>query len=171
MKKKRREDKGWRITSEKTNRMDIPTFFRLCNPSSFPSTLHHPHRYYLSSIKNLPSAHPITTCSCLPAFLAAAVLFSSPAPPEETLANIPQTLSGEDAKQARIQRPRSKKAESCTAKCVGTCIRGGAGSPGEGVLNIRRPLVVFKKEFRSRQYCLAECSDICNLIKDGDDGP
>ncbi|PKA62552.1 hypothetical protein AXF42_Ash012138 [Apostasia shenzhenica] len=79
-----------------------------------------------------------TSRSCLPAFLAAAVLLSSLAPPEETLANIPQTLSGDDGERSRIQRPRSRKAESCTAKCVTTCIRGGAGSPGEGPLNIRR---------------------------------
>ncbi|KAL2501703.1 uncharacterized protein Fot_35551 [Forsythia ovata] len=120
---------------------------------------------------------------------AAAVLFSlvvgagaievaSPQQPEETLSNIPQTLSSvctpeekDCKKKVRIQRPKSKKAEKCTSKCVSTCILGGFGSPGEGPLNIRRPLVVFKNGFRSRQYCLSECSDICNLIGDGDDGP
>lgn len=61
----------------------------------------------------------------------------------ETLANIPQTLSGEcilpnDCKKARIQKPKSRKAESCTIKCVTTCIRGGEGSPGEGPFNVRR---------------------------------
>ncbi|KAK4345563.1 hypothetical protein RND71_035739 [Anisodus tanguticus] len=96
---------------------------------------------------------------------------------EETFSNVPQTLSGEcvdgqkECKKARIQRPKSRQAESCTVKCVNTCIRGGSGSPGEGPLNVRRPLVVFKQGFRSRQYCLVECSDICNLIKDGEDGP
>ncbi|EEF48693.1 uncharacterized protein LOC8259931 [Ricinus communis] len=98
---------------------------------------------------------------------------------ETTLSNIPPTLSSEcasssankDCKRPRIQRPKSRKAESCTLKCLTTCIRGGEGSPGEGPLNIRRPLVVFKEGFRSRQYCLVECSDICNLIGDGDDGP
>lgn len=93
----------------------------------------------------------------------------------ETLSNIPQTLSGEcvlakDCKKARIQKPKSRQAESCTIKCVTTCIRGGEGSPGEGPLNVRKPLVVFRQGFRSRQYCLVECSDICNLIKDGEDG-
>ncbi|XXG70930.1 hypothetical protein AAC387_Pa07g0297 [Persea americana] len=104
---------------------------------------------------------------------AAALIFSSAAfqtPQPDTLSNIPQTLSGDDGKPSRIQRPKSRKAESCTVKCVTTCIRGGAGSPGEGPLNARRPLVVFKQGFRSRQYCLVECSDICNLIKDSDDG-
>ncbi|XP_019198479.1 PREDICTED: uncharacterized protein LOC109192340 isoform X2 [Ipomoea nil] len=94
----------------------------------------------------------------------------------ETLSNIPQTLSsecegGDCAKKDRIQRPKSKQAETCTVKCVNTCIRGGYGSPGEGPLNVRRPLVVFKNGFRSRHYCLVECSDICNLIRDGEDGP
>ncbi|XP_057450489.1 uncharacterized protein LOC130742404 isoform X2 [Lotus japonicus] len=86
----------------------------------------------------------------------------------ETLSNIPQTLSSGDCKKPKIQKPKSRKAESCTVKCVNTCIRGGEG---EGPLNIRRPLVVFKQGFRSRQYCLVECSDICNLIGDADDGP
>ncbi|KAG7587573.1 hypothetical protein ISN45_Aa02g027430 [Arabidopsis thaliana x Arabidopsis arenosa] len=93
-----------------------------------------------------------------------------PPPPQdgETLSNIPQTLSGEDCKKQRIQRPKSKNAEKCTVKCVNTCIRSG---DGEGPINIRRPLVVFKQGFRSRNYCLVECSDICNLIGDGDYGP
>ncbi|XP_057968163.1 uncharacterized protein LOC131157790 [Malania oleifera] len=114
--------------------------------------------------------------------VAAALMFSAAGaveapPPSETLSNIPQTLSGkcasvgEDCNKRRVQRPKSRKAESCTIKCVATCIRGGDGSPGEGPLNVRRPLVVFKQGFRSRQYCLVECSDICNLIGDGDDGP
>ncbi|KAG6397282.1 hypothetical protein SASPL_143448 [Salvia splendens] len=107
---------------------------------------------------------------------AGAIVVAAPA--DETLSNVPQTLSsvcGPDQKDCRkrykIQKPNSKKAEACTNKCTSTCIRGGFGSPGEGPLNIRRPLVVFKDGFRSRKYCLSECSDICNLIGDGDDGP
>ncbi|XP_010429768.1 PREDICTED: uncharacterized protein LOC104714184 [Camelina sativa] len=106
--------------------------------------------------------------------IAAAVVIASvsvasaelPPPPQdgETLSNVPQTLSGEDCKKQRIQRPKSKNAEKCTVKCVNTCIRSG---DGEGPINIRRPLVVFKQGFRSRNYCLVECSDICNLIGDG----
>ncbi|KAK8581337.1 hypothetical protein V6N13_144366 [Hibiscus sabdariffa] len=112
---------------------------------------------------------------------AAAVLVPAALPAEvpqdlETLSNIPQTLSGEcssakDCKKPRIQRPKSRKAELCTIKCVTTCITGGDRSLGEGPFNIRGPLVVFKEGFRSRNYCLVECSDICNLIGDGDDGP
>lgn len=54
------------------------------------------------------------------------------------LSNIPQMLSGEecasvspkDCKKARIQ-------QSCTIKCVTTCVRGGE-APGKGPLNVRR---------------------------------
>lgn len=75
---------------------------------------------------------------------AGAIEVAAPQQPEETLSNIPQTLSSvctpeqKDCKKARIQRPKSKKAEKCTSKCVSTCILGGFGSPGEGPLNIRR---------------------------------
>ncbi|KAG0451397.1 hypothetical protein HPP92_017711 [Vanilla planifolia] len=140
------------------------------HPPSVPRLVHLPSKRG-SSRQSSSTTGTTSSCSCLPAFLAAAVLFSFPTPPEETLAKVPRTLSGDDGKQVRIQRLRSVKAESCTVKCVTTCIRGGAGSPGEGPLNVRRPLVVFKQGFRTRQYCLSECSDICNLIKDGEDGP
>ncbi|KAG6504814.1 uncharacterized protein LOC121985567 isoform X2 [Zingiber officinale] len=126
-----------------------------------------------SRASTIATARTIT--STAPAWLAAAVLFASLAAPSPALDpryDVPQTLSGEDKKGARIQRPKSRLAERCVGKCVTTCILGGAGSPGaEGPLNVRRPLVVFKNGFRSRQYCLLECSDICNLIKDGEDGP
>ncbi|KAJ6678854.1 hypothetical protein OIU85_009329 [Salix viminalis] len=94
----------------------------------------------------------ITSLFAACAVLASAASGAGIAPPQhqrqqaetETLSNIPQTLSGE-----------------------GVLV----GSPGEGPLNVRRPMVVFKQGFRSRNYCLVECSDICNLIGDGDDGP
>jgi hypothetical protein len=46
--------------------------------------------------------------------------------------------AGGDGKAERIKHPRSAKALQCTTKCVGTCIRGGGGAPGEGPLNVRR---------------------------------
>ncbi|KAI3471582.1 hypothetical protein Pfo_028232 [Paulownia fortunei] len=108
---------------------------------------------------------------------ADAIEMAAPQEQEETLSNIPQTLSSvctpeqQDCKKRyKIQRPKSRKAEACTSKCVTTCTQGGFGSPGEGPFSTRRPLVVFKDGFRSRKYCLSECSDICNLIGDGDDG-
>ncbi|QCE08787.1 hypothetical protein DEO72_LG10g4 [Vigna unguiculata] len=99
-------------------------------------------------------------CSvALTTFLTTAAVIASVATADEpeTLSNIPQTLSGEctlpkDCKKTRIQKPKSRKAESCTIKCVTTCIRGGEGSPGEGPFNVIRPLVVFKQGFRTRQY-------------------
>ncbi|CAI5461925.1 unnamed protein product [Closterium sp. Yama58-4] len=84
--------------------------------------------------------------------------------PSDTFDNVPQSLSEGDRKPRRIQKPKTPAAEKCLRKCVGTCIRGGAGAPGEGPINVERPIVVFKSEFRSRQYCLVECSEICNLL-------
>uniref|UniRef100_A0A0E0N9J5 Uncharacterized protein n=1 Tax=Oryza rufipogon TaxID=4529 RepID=A0A0E0N9J5_ORYRU len=120
----------------------------------------------------------VLAASASPATAAAAA--ADPAPQEEaaaeggaasTLCNVPPTLSGEDKQAEKIKHPKSASAMRCTSKCVSTCVLGGAGSPGvDGPFNIRRPLVVFKEDFRSRQYCLLECSDICNLIKDGEDG-
>ncbi|CAA0829884.1 Unknown protein [Striga hermonthica] len=75
---------------------------------------------------------------------AGSIEVSAPAPPDETLSNIPQTLDSVCTpergcmKRYKIQRPRSRKAEACTGKCVTTCIQGGYGSPGEGPFNIRR---------------------------------
>jgi hypothetical protein len=46
--------------------------------------------------------------------------------------------AGGDGKAERIKHPKSAKALQCTTKCVGTCIRGGGGAPGEGPLNVRR---------------------------------
>ncbi|PAN03940.1 hypothetical protein PAHAL_1G030700 [Panicum hallii] len=113
--------------------------------------------------------------------LAAALAVSAPAPAapgpagaSEPLCNLPPTLSGEEGGRQgetnRIRHPKSDRAARCTSKCVSTCVLGGYGAPGvAGPFNIRRPLVVFKDTFRSRQYCLVECSDICNLLKDGED--
>ena len=118
----------------------------------------------ISIIKNTTTSLIGACSSCrvgLTGFLVAAVVISSAAggvraieaPQEsETLSNIPQTLSGEcalpkDCKKARIQRPKSRKAESCTIKCVTTCIRGGEGSPGEGPFNVRRYKVYPQYDF------------------------
>ncbi|GFP87732.1 hypothetical protein PHJA_000916900 [Phtheirospermum japonicum] len=77
-------------------------------------------------------------------FSAGAIEVAAPAQPEETLSNIPQTLDSVCSpeqnckKRYKIQHPKSRKAETCTGKCVTTCIQGGFGSPGEGPFNIRR---------------------------------
>ncbi|XP_024397544.1 uncharacterized protein [Physcomitrium patens] len=127
-------------------------------PDQKPPPFHDYHRSVLQSVLSLVVALTMT------------IGIQGAPSSRDTFEDVPQTLSGGDKGQ-RIQKPKSAKAESCTRKCVSTCIRGGAGAPGEGPLNVRRPLVVFKEGFRSRQYCLIECSEICNLIGDGDDGP
>uniref|UniRef100_A0A453SNK7 Uncharacterized protein n=1 Tax=Aegilops tauschii subsp. strangulata TaxID=200361 RepID=A0A453SNK7_AEGTS len=82
------------------------------------------------------------------AFALAAAILSTPPPQSDNFSNIPPTLSGDDKAQVRIKHPKSAKALQCTSKCVATCIRGG-----EGPINVRRPLVVFKEgQFRSRLY-------------------
>lgn len=43
-----------------------------------------------------------------------------------------------------------------------------AGSPGLGPISLRREIVVFKDGFRSRQYCLSECAQVCKLISDSE---
>ncbi|KAF5814444.1 hypothetical protein HanRHA438_Chr03g0123221 [Helianthus annuus] len=143
-----------------------------------PTTRISPTKLLLTSTATTVAAIILFSTTTMPSTAAAAELRTPPPDAAETLSNIPQMLSGDcvqgqdgDCKKARIQKPKSRKAESCTIKCVTTCIRGGDGSPGEGPFNVRRPLVVFKQGFRSRHYCLVECSDICNLIRDGDDGP
>ncbi|KAK3152113.1 hypothetical protein QOZ80_2BG0154590 [Eleusine coracana subsp. coracana] len=107
-----------------------------------------------------------------PAVVAlAAVLAVSTPGTSEPLCNLPPELSGElQGEKSKIRHPKSDQAARCTSKCVSTCVLGGYGAPGVGgPFNVRRPLVVFKDTFRSRQYCLTECSDVCNLIKDGED--
>ncbi|XP_047941172.1 uncharacterized protein LOC125188398 isoform X2 [Salvia hispanica] len=104
-------------------------------------------------------AAAITAAAAALVLSAGAIEVAAPSQPEETLSNVPQTLSsvcGPEQKDCRkrykIQRPKSKAAEACTSKCSSTCMQGGYGSPGEGPFNIRRPLVVFKDGFRSRKY-------------------
>ena len=84
---------------------------------------------------------------------------------------------------------KAKGVQECTRKCVATCVRGGegihtltinhsgpvrcprlmfrhaccglAGAPGLGPLSVRKEIIVFNEGFRSRQYCLSECTQVC----------
>ena len=82
--------------------------------------------------------------------------------------------------------------EKCTRTCLPACLRGGqgmseapqsllllllstelksaksayAGAPGLGPLSMRRELIVFKDGYRTRKYCLSECTQVCALISD-----
>lgn len=96
-----------------------------------------------SRSRRVVSRRSMSMMSIVSSASAWAALAQETQPQPETLSNIPQTLSGEcvsptDCTRPKIQRPKSRKAESCTIKCVTTCIRGGDGSPGEGPLNVRR---------------------------------
>ena len=62
---------------------------------------------------------------------------------------------------------RTKDAKQCAGKCIVTCTRGGGGAPGLGPLSVRKAPVVFKEGFRSRQYCLNECTEICSITVNG----
>lgn len=41
-----------------------------------------------------------------------------------------------------------------------------AGAPGLGPMSVRGEIVVFKEGFRSRQYCIRECAEVCALQAD-----
>ena len=84
-----------------------------------------------------------------------------------------------------------QEVEKCTRTCLPACLRGGqgmsklcrascccccckwksanpayAGAPGLGPLSMRRELIVFKDGYRTRKYCLSECTQVCALISD-----
>ena len=104
-------------------------------------------------------------------FLATAVPWPSLAESEFYIEDVPQGLSsGELAQQSKapslaslVKGPNGKEIEKCATKCIATCTRGGSGAPGLGPMSIRKAPVVFKEGFRSRQYCLTECTEICNI--------
>lgn len=140
-----------------------------------PATHIPPAQVHLSRV-HLPQIHLPLGPLLIPAPAQAAELplppLESPALKFKQLPTFPESLDGSNPEEKlRIRKPKSDAAGRCVQKCVGTCIRGGAGAPGEGPFNVRRPLVVFKEEFRSRKYCLSECTDICNLLPEGEDGP
>ena len=83
--------------------------------------------------------------------------------------DIPQGLSSGDvggpgkSLSSMVKGVNKKEIEKCTGKCIVTCTRGGGGAPGLGPLSVRKAPVVFKEGFRSRQYCLNECTEICSI--------
>ncbi|KAK9818298.1 hypothetical protein WJX72_010257 [[Myrmecia] bisecta] len=97
----------------------------------------------------------------------AAPLRPPPVYNEDSFENVPQTLDSPGNSTPRlgglISGERSKEVQACTRKCLATCIRGGGGAPGLGPLSMRREIIVFKEGFRSRQYCLSECTQVCAL--------
>lgn len=87
---------------------------------------------------------------------------------EQYFETVPQGLSSADSSTAPrlgslLEGPKGKQIQQCTRKCVPTCIRGGQGSPGLGPMSVRKEIVVFKEGYRSRSYCLSECTQVCAL--------
>ena len=87
--------------------------------------------------------------------------------------DIPQGLSSGDTGEkgqslsSLVRGANTKEIEKCAGKCIVTCTRGGGGAPGLGPLSVRKAPVVFKEGFRSRQYCLNECTEICSITVNG----
>lgn len=121
----------------------------------------------------ITAGHSHSVAAAIVSSAAAATLLLSAgaveAPPtDETLSNIPQTLSSvctpeekDCKKRYKIQKPKSRKAEACTSKCVGTCVQGGFGSPGEGPFNIRR------YHSHSSLFFLISIAPNCNILDEG----
>lgn len=83
----------------------------------------------------------------------------------DTLQNVPMELSADkyDSESLGKLSRSSKTVPRCASKCVATCIRGGGGAPGLGPMSVRKAPVVFEEGFRSRSYCVRECTEICAL--------
>lgn len=84
----------------------------------------------------------------------------------QSLTTNPEELSASDARTGPrlsklIEGPKGGAVVTCTRKCLPTCLRGGEGAPGLGPLTVRRDPVKFKDGFRSRAYCLSECTQVC----------
>jgi len=120
------------------------------------------------------STHPIVHRYVGFAVATAAAALTALAPPiaiaesEFYVEDIPQGLNSADARAAPNLKTLTKGAngkeiEKCATKCIATCTRGGSGAPGLGPLSVRKAPVVFKEGFRSRQYCLSECTEICSI--------
>jgi hypothetical protein len=62
-----------------------------------------------------------------------------------------------------LEGKKGKEVQQCVRKCVPTCTRTGQGSPGLGPMTARKEMVVFKEGYHSRQYCLSECVQVCNI--------
>jgi hypothetical protein len=89
---------------------------------------------------------------------------------EQYFQTVPSGLSiSEDDKAPRkalgpmLNGKKGKEVQNCVRKCVPTCTRTGQGSPGLGPMTARKEMVVFKDGYHSRQYCLSECVQVCNI--------
>lgn len=134
-------------------------------------SLETPRSTWAAIAERAVGANAALACAATAMFLATAVPWPSLAESEFYIEDVPQGLSsGELAQQSKapslaslVKGPNGKEIEKCATKCIATCTRGGSGAPGLGPMSIRKAPVVFKEGFRSRQYCLTECTEICNI--------
>lgn len=89
---------------------------------------------------------------------------------EQYFQTVPEGLSSTDNEASKgprlgslLEGPRGNEVQQCARKCLPTCLIGGQGAPGLGALAIRKEIVVFKDGYRSRNYCLKECIEVCSL--------
>ena len=120
------------------------------------------------------SIHPIVHRSVgFAVATAAAAALTALAPPiaiaesDFYVEDIPLGLNSADARtgpnlKTLTKGANGKEIEKCAQRHT-TCTRGGSGAPGLGPLSVRKAPVVFKEGFRSRQYCLSECTEICSI--------
>lgn len=86
----------------------------------------------------------------------------------DNLQNVPDALSADATVSEHLSKlsKSNKTVPRCTSKCVATCVRGGGGAPGLGPMSVRKAPVVFEEGFRTRGYCIRECTEICALQAD-----
>lgn len=132
-----------------------------------------------SSSSSSASASSSTVALATTAALAALTLACAPPSNAEFyIEDIPDGLRASESASANTRPslrrltsgPNGKAIEKCANKCLATCARGGGGGPGLGPASVRRDPVVFKESFRSREYCLYECAEVCSLRLNGGGG-
>ena len=123
------------------------------------SVLYPPHRPSLRRVRRRDRRRPALTALAPPIAIAESDFY---------VEDIPLGLNSADARtgpnlKTLTKGANGKEIEKCATKCIATCTRGGSGAPGLGPLSVRKAPVVFKEGFRSRQYCLSECTEICSI--------
>lgn len=145
--------------------------FNLCHTDAASTSLHDRSKIAISPINfALGTGSSTIWLRHIPVVLSAVVALSWTAPAHsiisESLTSNPEELSASDAKvgpqlSKLMKGPHKDAISSCTRKCLPACMRGGQGGPGLGPLTLRRDPIQFKEGFRSRSYCLSECTQVC----------
>ena len=146
---------------------------------AYPSP--HPRALATATTRKESSLHPqinTTVASIAVSFMLGGLVCGPVIPSSlaDDKFDFPNQLSSEkEAPQTSlrglISGANGKEVEKCTRKCLPACIRGGEGAPGLGPLSLRKELVKFKDGFRSRSYCLRDCTEVCSLSINGPNSP